>query len=325
MVRAVNWRKFAIRILSVFMAVLLWVYVTNEQNPTNEQLLSVALQTRGSPPDNLSVGNVPSTVSVRARGNRGQITGLADSDFKAFIDLSGVAEGQQSLPVTVIPPAGVQVSHVSPPKVTVYADRIVERQIPVVAALKGNTAKGFAALEPLLQPAAVIAKGPRRIVESINQFVVTLNIDGATGVVEENLTINGVPEPDKVRISPKSVRVTVPVTPLPTKTVTVKPRFSGSPEEGYEVKDVVINPDGVQVTAPTDLLAGIQWLQTEMVDITGARQDMVVNARIASIAGVTDVIPDTVELTVQIRPVKNQPAQPDNEKPPAQNQQPPTQ
>lgn len=323
MVRALNWRKLAIRILSLFMAVLLWVYVTNEQNPTNEQLLSVTIQTKGDPPGNLSVGNVPSTVSVRAQGSRGQITGLSESDFKAFIDLSGVTEGEQQLPVTVIPPAGVQVTQVSPRRVTIYADRIVERHIPVVAALKGNTAKGFAALEPLIQPGAVIARGPRRILESINQFVITPNIGGATGAVEQTLPITGIPEPDKVSINPGEVRVTVPVTPLPTKTVAVKSRLSGKPAEGYEIKDVLVNPDGVQVSAPSDLLAGVEWLQTELIDVTGASKDVFVTARVVVPAGVTDVMPDSVEVTVEVGPVNSHPEPAEDEKPPAQNQPPP--
>lgn len=314
----VNWRKSAIRVLSVLMAILLWVYVNNEQNPVKEQIISVPLQDTGRQ-ESYAVGDMPSAVSVRYQVSRGNLTGLSESDFKATIDLSGVAEGEQSLPVEVVPPKGVQVTQVSPARVKIYVDRIVERQIPVVAAMKGGAAAGYSAMEPLVQPAAVTARGPRRILESINQFVITMDINAATGLTEKELPVSSGSK--QVQVTPKLVKVTVPITPLPSKIVNVRTALSGSPAEGYEAGEVAAQPDGVRVSAPSGILNGIDGLTTEPVDISGAKQDVNTVARLVVPSGVSLVTPDSVAVSVQIKPVKNQPPAPDNERPPGPNQQ----
>jgi len=314
----VNWRKSAIRVLSVLMAILLWVYVNNEQNPVNEQLISVPLHDTGRP-ESYAVGDMPSAVSVRYQVSRGRLTGLSESDFKATVDLSGVTEGEQSLPVEVVPPNGVQITQVSPSMVKIYVDRIVERQIPVVAAMKGGAAAGYSAMEPLVQPAVVTARGPGRILESINQFVITMDITAATGLIEKELPVSSGSK--QVQVNPKLVKVTVPITPLPSKIVNVKPALSGSPADGYEAGEVAVQPGGVRIAAPSGILNGIDWLPTEPVDISGTKQDVNTVAKLVLPSGVSLVTPENVSVSVQIKPVKNQPATPDNEKPPGTNQQ----
>ncbi len=312
-----NWRKMIIRILSVLMAILLWVYVTNEQGPVKEQIVSVPLKTIGLS-DSYSVGVVPANVTVRYQSSRGKLAGFTEGDFKASVDLSGVTEGEQNVPVNVTPPGGVQITQISPARVNIYVDRVAERQIPVVAALKGTAAAGYVAMEPIVQPSSVTARGPKKVLESLNQFVVTVDISYATGLVENSLPLSS--GSDKIEVNPKAVKVTVPVTQLPSKTVAVKPKLNGSPAEGYEVIGVTTRPETVIVTASSNILDGIDSLEAGPVDISGSAQGLEREARLVAPTGVNVIAPGAVTVVVSINPIKIQPGTPDNVKPPGQNQ-----
>lgn len=299
----IEWRNMSLRILSVLLAFLLWIYATNEKNPVNDQILSIPLKQFGKP-DQMMVSDIPSSVSIRVQGPRTQVIALTPADFHAVVDLSAVAEGEQNIPVKVTAPSGIQVTQVTPRSVNVVADRIVEQEIAVVASFKGNPARGYTILEPVIQPAKVKAKGPRSRVGAIDQIKVTVDIESATGVVEQTVPVNSGQK--DVTVTPQFVKVTVPVTPMPSKTVMVRAKTTGDPAGDYEISGFTVNPANVQVVAPPAMLAGTNLVETETIDIRGADRDVKVKIGVSPPPGAVEVKPATVEVTVHLKKKKAQ-------------------
>ncbi|MFZ5649908.1 MAG: YbbR-like domain-containing protein [Bacillota bacterium] len=295
----IDWRNMALRILSVVLALLLWIFATNERNPVQDQILSVSLSKRGLPGGMVVANDIPPAVSIRVQGNRGQVVALTSTDFEAVLDLSKVGEGEQHIPVRVTPPQGIQVSKVTPEKIYVVAESIVEQQVGVKASLKGTPAKGYAAMEPVIQPALVTVKGPRSKVSTVSQVSVTVDVESVVSQVEKMLPVNS--GENGVTVFPQTVKVTVPVTLLPSKSVPVRARASGTPAKDYEIDGFVIKPAEVQVVAPASELAGINWVETEKVDVKGADRDITVKAGLSLPPGAVEAKPSTVDVTVKLK------------------------
>lgn len=301
-----DWRDFSIKILSLFMALLLWIYVTNEQNPLDTRSYNVNLSAHGLPAQ-MTVDGLPSTVAVQVQGTRGQLAGIDSGDFQATADLSGVAAGDNTVDVAVNIPPGLRLLRVSPDRVRVLVDRIIEKRIPVVVSLDGTPAPGYNALEPKVDPGTVLAGGPARLVQPLARATAEVNIQAATGPVTRVVNLSGIPA--GVNISSRVAKVEVPVTPLPTKTVAVKPRVTGDPAPGYQVRDVTVQPDNVQVSAPGNVLDGIQNVETGTLDISGAQQDVTQTVDLQVPAGAVGLRPARVEVTVHLQAVNQAPGQ----------------
>ncbi|OAT82363.1 CdaR family protein [Desulfotomaculum copahuensis] len=314
-----EWRDFSIKILSLFMALLLWVYVTNEQNPLDTRTFNVSLSARGLPAQ-ISVDGLPAAVSVQVQGTRGQLVGIDAGDFQASVDLSGVTAGDDTVDVAVNIPPGLRLLRVSPDRVRVLVDRIIEKRIPVVVSLDGTPAPGYNALEPKVDPGTVLAGGPARLVQPLARAVAEVNIQAASGPVTRVVTLSGIPA--GVNISSRVAKVEVPVTPLPTKTVAVKPQITGDPAPGYQVRDVTVQPDNVQVSAPGNVLDGIQSVKTGALDISGAQQDVTQTVNLQAPAGAAGLRPDRVEVTVHLQAVNQEPGQTGGKQPSSGGQTP---
>lgn len=298
----IDWRNMSLRILSLLLALLLWFYVSNEQNPVNEQIMSIKLQQRGLG-DGLAVSGIPSNVSIRVQGTRSQIANLTPADFEAVIDMSKFTEGEHHIPVMVNSPPGIQVAQIIPTRIYVALDSLVEQKVNVIATIKGTPAKGYYAFDPVVVPGVVTIAGPRSKINAINQISVVVDVEAAVGNVEQTVPV-GVAQ-SGVNIYPHSVSVTVPVTPLATKTVAVRPKVTGEPAEGYEISAVNVSPSSVQVSAPSGVLTGISYVDIDRIDIRNTDRDFTVKASIVPPAGAVEVRPTSIEVTVQLKKVKN--------------------
>ena len=314
-----DWRDLSIKILSLFMALLLWVYVTNEQNPLDTRTYNVSLNVRGLPAQMTAAG-LPAAVSVQVQGTRGQLVGIDGADFQALVDLSDVAVGDNDVDVQVSVPPGLRLLKVTPDRVRVLVDRIIEKHIPVTVAVTGTPAPGYNALDASVVPGDVLISGPSRLVQPLTRATAQINIQSATGPVEKMVPLSGIPV--GVNISSRVVRVSVPVTPLPTRTVPVKPVLAGEPAAGCQVQGVTVQPDSVQVSAPANVLDGIQSVQTEPLNISGARQDLTQTVNLSVPAGAVGLRPARVDVTVHVQAAGGGPA-PANEQQPAPAEQPP--
>lgn len=309
-----DWRKNSIKLLSVFLALLLWVYVTNEQNPVSERVFNVSLQNVGMPSQMVASG-LPSAVSIRVQSTRGQVSVLSPRDFKATIDLSRVGVGENDLPISVSAPPGVTVVQFNPQRVNVMVDRVVTKEVPVQVITRGIPAQNWASAKPVARPATVTAKGPQKVLNNLNEMEVVVDVQAAAGDVEKTVTL---PVPrGGVTLTPPTVKVLVPIAQLPSKNVVIKPRIIGQPAEGFQVNNVKVFPDSAQVFAPAERLGQINQVQTAVLDIAGEKTTVTREVKLFSPPGASQIHPMSVQITVEIESI------PAAEEPPAQSQNPP--
>jgi YbbR domain-containing protein len=107
------WSNLPLLLLSLALALLLWVYVTNEENPTLQRRFDgLELHTSGDQlshvPDNAIVTDVnPGQISVQVSGPTGQVNSLQAGDIQLRLDLSHAATGVAcAVPQPAEPPSG---------------------------------------------------------------------------------------------------------------------------------------------------------------------------------------------------------------------------
>lgn len=272
-------RNFAAKLISIFFAMILWLYVMSVVNPviTNE-VLNVPAQLMNETilrQSNLAVFGQPEpAVRVRITGNRDQVQRITRDNIEVRVDLRGYSEGTNSIPIEVNVPAGVEVDW-SPKFATIELERIVSKQKEVVVQIEGQPEEGYVLGEPQLRPNLVWVEGPESFVNSVENVVAQMSMNG----MEENVSIS-LPlkalnsrgeEVTTVTVRTTLVDVFVPVDKL--KLVGIDLDLEVETAEGYRILSIISEPVNITVRGQKDILAGINKLATEPYQLEGLTEN----------------------------------------------------
>ena len=293
-----NWRNYSLRLLALLLAFALWLYVSNEQSPLREKILTIDLEKSGLEQGLVISGGVPETVKVKVQGNRNQLANLIPDDISAVVNIPAGRTGDFTIPVQVNVPTGLRLAQVTPAEVSLSVDSVAEKKVAVAVSLRGTPGQGYTALAPFYQPDTVVVRGPTRALEGINQATALIDIQGAVQDVDQILQV-GVGS-SNVTIEPSTVRVVVPIVEMvPTKIVPVLIQVAGSPAAGYYVKNTVSDPVSVQLSGQPETLIPIINIKTVPLDITGVDKSFAIEVGLAVPQGVI-VQPSRVKVQVEV-------------------------
>lgn len=223
-------RHKALKLLSLFLAVALWLAVGGEER--TETNLNISLELVNLPNNLMVTSEVPSNLHVRVTGPRGLIRTLSQSRLTQPLDLAGVKAGRQSFPLATDSfnfPRGVQVTRVQPNPLVLTLTPTLTRTLPVQPVFMGHPPEGYEVKSVKTRPSKVEVKGPVSELEAL-KFLPTapLDLTGlsspitlATGLNFKELHLTMVekaPILADVDIGPKVLKRTfknVPVIPQP--------------------------------------------------------------------------------------------------------------
>jgi YbbR domain-containing protein len=216
-------RHFGLKLLSVALALLLWMVVSGEE--TVERGLRVPLEFQQFPQDLEFVGDVPIVADVRVRGAFGTLSRIAPGDIVAVLDLRGVHPGRRLFQLTqeqVRAPAGVEVIQVVPSTVQMLLERTMSRTVPVTPpVLQGVPAEGYMVGTITIDPTTVDVVGPESAVTAGAEATTEpLSVAGAHSRVREVVTV-GTRDPALRLKTPRSATVTVEIVPSSERAIHV--------------------------------------------------------------------------------------------------------
>ena len=209
-------RHIGLKLLSVAVAVLLWMVIAGEE--TVERGLRVPLELQQFPPGLELLGDVPTTADVRVRGVSGTLSRISPGDIVAVLDLRGARAGERLFHLTpeqVRAPFGVEVVQVTPPTVAVVFERAASRIVPIKPAIEGKPAAGYVLGKSMADPPTVEVVGPesavRRVTDALTEPV---SVAGATRPVRETVTVGTLDPAVRVKTQ-RTANVTVQIIPAP--------------------------------------------------------------------------------------------------------------
>lgn len=298
--------------LSLVLAVMLWVFVTDVENPTRTDFFpaTIPVETVNVSRDLAVASLSESAVSVRISAPEDTWDDLTRDNFRASVDLSGVSqrEVEVTVRVEVTGAGGVEIVEVSPRRVAVSLETVTSKAVPVLVQLAGAPPLGYAASPATVVPEQVMVSGPESLVNLVEEAVADVNLTGVRVSLEQVFSVTARDshggDIDGVTLQPNTVAVDLPIVQQEFTTVyVVNPAFRGVPAEGFTVTDVTVEPSFVSVTGPIEVLQSISTVATEEVDIDGATSDVIRVVDVRLPAGATVQGQESVTVQVSVAPL----------------------
>jgi len=295
-------RTIGLKLVSIAMAVLLWLYVVNQGKLTARgNVAETELEYRHLA-EGLSVEG-PDTVSVKLWGVF-QETG----DIVAWVDLSGLTEGTYQLPVNVKPVKGAMFTSVKPDKVEVVLKKMEEHVVPVSCEISQSPPEGYELLDIVTVPDKCVVTGEESAVKKVAAVVCLVDLGNFKDISSFRAGLlardtGGSLVSGEIRIIPDTVLVYAAVMPeTGVKKVSVVPAVSGEPEEGYRLVKVSVYPETVNILGNDAELAALNKLNTKEIDITARRHPFSLEVDIVQPEGIK-VYPSRVVVEVDIQQI----------------------
>jgi YbbR domain-containing protein len=285
-------KNLTAKIFALILAIILWVYVMNEQNPPVEVNMEIPLEVRNLSSAVIPVDN-PDFVRIRVRGPRTLIAGLGKQDIKTYIDLKGLTEGVNTAKVHTTIPTGIEVVEVAPDKVTFQLEGIVSRQVPVEVKLKGAPS-GEVIMDKITYSSHKVAvEGPKGLLGTAAKAVAYVDVTGKNTdfTVAAPLKLvdqNGKEVEEGLQMKPNNMYVSLFFIPSAiTKTVDIKPNIVGQLVNGVTLKQILTDPQKVEISGDRQIIDKIDAIYTEPISLSGIDKDVAVEGKLQVRDGVT--------------------------------------
>ncbi len=265
-------------ILSLVLAVFIWLAATEAQDPVGGQFLLVNVDFVGQPEGSILVQPQRQSVQIRVEGPESDLRQISPANFDAFVDLSQVPFGE-IVPVPIRVSSGasnVEFTLAIPEQVDVLLEKQISREIPLNLDLRGSVARGHNQGDPLIEPATITVSGSESRVREIDLALATIFLNSAREtVVGTHRPVfydaqGRVASTVGMEISADEVQVTIPVEQsagFADKLISVE--WEGEPASGYRLLNVNVEPPSVLVEGQPEVVNALTRLQTEPIDITG--------------------------------------------------------
>ncbi len=279
-------RYFGTFLLSLILAIIVWVSAVTSADPNQEQEFPVDLDIIGLASNLDITSNIPDDITLTLLAPLSildQIDGSSGT-LQAWIDLSGIESGTHTLSLQYQIDPGfrpVRMVDVDPEMVEVTLEELISKTIPIQAEVRGEPTLGYQASEPEWSHEEVTISGRASLVERVAIVKATLNITGAEESIERNLNLVAFDEAgtliSDVTLTPSDISVVQTITLRGGyRNMVVKVLTIGQVADGYRQTSISVSPPNVMVfsanPAVVDQLPG--YVETAPLDISNTFDDV---------------------------------------------------
>ncbi len=306
-----NWflKNIDIKLLSLFLAIILWLYIAGGENPVVENFIDISL-TQTNLSEDLAIKEFPTNASVGIKGPRNIINNISPNQISGIVNFSEISkEGLYKLNVEVAAPKKTQITRIIPSEIKVEVEKVLTKEVEVEYSLIGVPEKGYSLTdEPQLNPSKVKIIGAQSVLESIKQTICAIDISGIKEDLNKKAKVRAVDvngnDIKEVMIEPDIVEVSISLTHgYPEKQLAVKPKIVGKPAPGYYISEILSNPDKIKIFGNYSKISTIEFLETIPIDVSGITKSLSVKVPPALEEGL-DIVEGEIELievTIQVR------------------------
>jgi YbbR domain-containing protein len=302
--------NFGLKVLALFLSASTWAVVVYAENPPQSETLANITVGHGPAPTGLVLLAEPEPVSVTVDGLRGDVAGFRRDSLRAAVDLTEAHRGSNFLPVRVDnSDPTVTVRDVQPAVERVDLDLLGQAARKVQVRLTGQPDACCAAGVPSINGNdTVTLTGPQSQLDTAVVYA-QVDISGRQAGIQGQIVSLRFESPDhraltQITASPSQVSVSVPINPTKVpKTVAIVPDLTGSPEPGWHVAAVVVNPPIVVVQGDPGTLGSLGGVETVAISLDGRTSDFTITGVHLQLPGGVELVSqDAVTVTVSIQP-----------------------
>jgi YbbR domain-containing protein len=172
-------RNPGLKALALFLSIIVWLVVTNLQNPKQNRFFFVRLEVINLDPDLALRDNPQDFITLEVRGQSDKVAGLSSQQMRSYIDLRGAKAGTAVYDVIVDRdsiPREVEILEWTPTRIGLNIERTVARRVRIEPSIVGDVADGYRLVEISVSPPTADLRGPQSQLDRLTS-IRTLPID----------------------------------------------------------------------------------------------------------------------------------------------------
>lgn len=279
-------KNLGIKIISLIVAVILWLAVVNISDPTtvvkyydvpvvmkNEEVMTKAGLV-------YNVLNRTDYVKVTITAPRKTLSSLDKNDIYITADLSE-RRADNTVPLKwSVNKAKIEDVILDHDDILLNVEELISRQIAVELDTEGVPKKGYAVGDVTAEPSLITVSGAASVMANVERVRASLDISDCFETLQSNcrvelLDADGNPvERDGITFSDEDIMVTANF--LPTKTIDLKFETTGTVAPGYGVIEVKAEPEVITICGQSSDIANISLINipAEELDISGLTKSL---------------------------------------------------
>ena len=289
--RSIVQHNLPAKIAALIVAVVLWLYVMNDQNPAIDGSYTVPVTIENAPNGYL-MNAADDTVTIRVRGSRSLFVSADASDFHARVNLSDFIEGDKLYAVETVIPYGFELVSVSPDKIDVNLDRMVQKTFKAALTVGGSPASGFTVDKVTQENEAVTVEGPRSLVNQVAHIAGHINLSGQSSDYTATVPLFALNSDGRevagITLTPSATEISVKlVRGLTRKVVEVQAHPQSDLAPNLKLEGVTVEPARIEIAGTEDVVSKITSIGTEEFSLAQVRETEKRQVKLVLPAGVT--------------------------------------
>ncbi len=278
-------RNIGLKVLSVILAALLWLVITNVDNPIESKtfrdvLVQVLHEDVISSLDQVYEITENNKIDFKVSARRNILDNLSQSDFRVTADFANLSNVNAVNIEITCPRYGdnVIVTDGKNQMMKISLEELMEKNFKVNIVPIGKVAEGYFVGEKKAVPNIIRVSGPKGRVERIKEVVVSVDVSDATGSLNTRVKPKVLDEDGKeieatnLKFSDNTVNVNLDL--YKTKTINLQISTTGNPADGYVVNpNVEFEPKTIVIAGDDDALRSISYLSIKE-SVIGATQNI---------------------------------------------------
>ncbi|MCI5072418.1 CdaR family protein [bacterium] len=183
----------ALKLLSVFIALVLWTYVKSEQK--QQRSLDVELELVNVPEHLMLEREIDAQIKVRVLGPKSRVENMNQEYLGTLpLDLSQSHIGLNTFWIQEDDfklPYGIKIDRIMPQIIRIDLDKAITKTLPVLPKFVGKLPEGFEMTSYDLDPEAVTVKGTQRSMQSLKKLYTTdIDLNSMRSYYEQEVPID---------------------------------------------------------------------------------------------------------------------------------------
>lgn len=267
-------KKFTI-FLSIVIALLLWVYVIGEVNPTTtkkfENIPVKLLNTENLASKGLVVlDNQNLTVTLTVEGKRADVLSADLEDLLVTADLFGHGMGENYISLNVELPNGLTLISSEPAKLKLFIDELITADRPVILRHVGEAPEGMEPGQIAMDPETIEINGARTLVDQVAYVGADLDISKLTEALSIQESFAAAYSADgelisRVKLSRETIQISGRM--MTVKTVALRVGTFGQEQPEFQITGLDI-PDSIVIRGDRQILESITEVTGKDIDLS---------------------------------------------------------
>lgn len=274
-----NEKRIVVKLVCVILSFVLWLYVSNVENPTRTSDIK-AVEVTLENTDVLKDSNLclkpdqKFLVDLKIEGPANDIYVAKKSDFTIKADLSNYSlkKGENNIPVQIFnSPSNLEIKNSGVLTVKVNLEEIIEKDVKISSKVNTTYKHGLTENYISISPKSVKVSGAESAVNSVDSVIIKgelLNIKEDTQESFDLIAVDAEGNEVKgVTLSESKAKLSIGVVGN-VKEVSLKVNYKGNLPEGLTLEGVTLSKDTISITGDINKLEEVDSISTETINLS---------------------------------------------------------